>query len=289
LDDTGTAQTTFSYTNVSPAAYKKAKETGRLVEGTSPCTYMFYTDMTKIKDIKIRQALGWAFPYQSFWKANGKIEGVTIVPSTTILPPGTAGRKEYQSLEGQDGRTTDPEKAKALLEEADAVGYEISWPYSRDDKQSVAGMKVIEQALEEAGFTPKPIASTTDAIRDVLSDYDNGANVQYQGWCSDWPTGSSWFPAQWDGRLVGVAGRPNVSNFKEPEMDKMQDNILSTMTGEEAAKAWGEFDEKMQTEYYPAVLVGYSGLALLHGSKIGGMVVDNVHGEPYYGNIYIKQ
>ena len=175
--------------------------------------------------------------------------------ATSLLPPGTAGRAEFQAPEGQDGFTTDPEKAKALLKEAGAEGYEIKFPYERDDKQKVAGMEVIKKSLEESGFKVTPIATTTDAIRDVLSDYENGANVQYQGWCSDWPSGSSWFPAQWDGRLVGLNGRPNVANFKVPEMDKLQDKILK-MGPEEAAEEWGKFDEKMQTEYQPAIPIG---------------------------------
>ncbi|UYM04813.1 ABC transporter substrate-binding protein [Solicola gregarius] len=288
LDDQGTAQTTFSYTNVAPAVYQQAKDSGRLAEGTSPCTYMWYIDMTKIKDLKIRQALSWAFPYDGFWKADGKVPGVTMREATSLLPPGTAGRKEFESPEGQDGYTTDPEKAKALLKEAGAEGYEIKFPYERDDKQKVAGMEVIKQSLEESGFKVTPIASTTDAIRDVLSDYDNGANVQYQGWCSDWPSGSSWFPAQWDGRLVGLEGRPNVANFDVPEMDKLQDKILK-MGPEEAAPEWGNFDEKMMTEYQPAIPIGYSGVAVLRGSKIGGMAIDNVRGNPYFSNIYVKQ
>ncbi|MDN5854616.1 MAG: ABC transporter substrate-binding protein, partial [Actinomycetia bacterium] len=291
LDDTGTAQTTLSYTDVSPAAYKDAKETGRLVEGTSPCTYMWYLDMTKIKDKKVRKAIGWAFPYKSYWKASGQIAGVGRVPSTSILPPGTAGRVEYQYPEGQDGQTTDPDKAKALLEEAGKVGFEVSWPYARDDKQKVAAMKVVKQGLEEAGFTAKPYATTTDAIRDVLSDYDAPINVRSVGWCSDWPSGSSWFPAQWAGELVGVEGMPNPANFNEPDVNKQMNKILDTMSAEETAEnqAWGKLDKLIQTKYYPAVTVGYDGVAILHGSKIGGLVIDNVVGMPYLRNIYIKQ
>ena len=291
LDDTGTAQTTFSYTDVSPAAYQEAKESGRLVEGTTPCTFMWYMDMTKIKDINVRRAIGWAYPYESFWKATGKIKGVTRLPSTSILPPGTAGRVEYEALEGQDGQTTDAQKAKALLEEAGKVGYEISWPYQRDDKQSVAGMKVVKDALEEAGFTAKPYAATTDSIRDVLSDYNAPINIRTSGWCNDWPSGSSVFPAQWDGALVGVQGMPNPSNLDVPEVNKQMNNILDTMSAEETAEnnAWGELDKLIETKYYPAVTIGYSGIAVMHGSKIGGMVINNVVGQPYLRNIFVKQ
>ena len=292
LDDTGNAQTTLSATNVAPAVYKQAKETGRLVEGTSPCTYMWYIDQTKIKDKKVREALSWAFPYRGYWQADGQIEGVTRLPSTSILPPGTAGRVEYQYPEGQDGQTTDAGKAKELLEEANAVGYEISFPYARDDKQKVAAMKVVKQALEEAGFKVSPYATTTDAFRDVYSDYDAPINIRTDsGWCSDWPSGSAWFPAQWDGELVGLRGMPNPANFKQADVDKKMDEILSTMSGEEAneSKAWGELDKFIQTEYYPALTVGYAGIAIMHGSKIGGLVGDNVRGEPYLSDIFIKE
>ena len=292
LDDTGTAQTTLSYTDVSPAAYKQAKESGRLVEGVAPCTYMWFIDQTKIKDKLVREALSWAFPYQAFWKASGQIAGVTRLPSTSILPPGTAGRVEYEYPEGQDGQTTDPAKAKALLEEAGAMGYEISWPYARDDKQQVAAMTKVKQGLEEAGFTAKPYATTTDAFRDVYSDYDAPINVRSgSGWCSDWPSGSSWFPAQWDGDLVGVNGMPNPANFKQADVDQQMDKILSTMSGQEAneSQAWGKLDKHIQTEYYPAITVGYDGVAVLHGSKLGGAAINNVTGEPYYPNIYVTE
>ena len=292
IDDTGDAQTTLSYTDVAPAAYQEAKESGRLVEGVAPCTYMWFIDQTKIKDKRVREALSWAFPYESYWKADGQINGVTRLPSTSILPPGTAGRVEYEYPKGQDGQTTDAEKAKALLEEAGKVGYEISWPYARDDKQKVAAMKVVKAGLEEAGFTAKPYATTTDAFRDVYSDYDAPINVRSDsGWCSDWPSGSSWFPAQWDGDLVGVNGMPNPANFKEADVDKQMDKILSTMSGDEAneSKAWGELDKLIQTKYYPAVTVGYDGVAVMRGSKVDGVVINNVTGEPYYPNIFIKE
>ena len=82
---------------------------------------MWYLDMTKITDINVRKAIGYAYPYVDAWKAAGEIVGLTRVPGTSILPPGTAGRVEYDVL-GIGGQDTDPEKAKELLEEANADG-----------------------------------------------------------------------------------------------------------------------------------------------------------------------
>jgi peptide/nickel transport system substrate-binding protein len=289
INDNGEAQTTLTYDNVTPAGYRAIQEDkDRLVTGTSPCTYMWFLDMTKIKDINVRKAIGYAFPYRSYWKAAGEIEGVTRVPSTSILPPGTAGRVEYDVL-GIKGVDTDPAKAKELLAEAGAEGFEVKFLFASDDALAVASKNEIVKGLEAAGFKATPIASTQETIRTDRTDYDSPINVRSSGWCSDWPSGGSWFPAQWAGELVGLEGMPNPANFKVAEMDKEQDRILDTLSPEEATEAWGEFDKTMQEKYYLAVTLGYSGTAMIHGSKVGGMVNDNVRGMPTFGLMYITE
>jgi peptide/nickel transport system substrate-binding protein len=292
INDQGEAQTTLTYDSITGPGFQTAQQDGivedRLVKGTSPCTYMWYLDMTKITDMKVRQAIGYAYPYQDHWKAIGEIEGLTRLGGSTILPPGTSGRVEYDVL-GNKGVETDPEKAKALLKEAGQEGYEIKFLYARDDELAVAGKDALVQGFEEAGFKMTPIASTTATIRDDRTDPKSPINVRSSGWCSDWPSGGSWFPAQWDGELVGVEGMPNPSNFKEADVDAEIDRILDTLSGEEANKAWGELDKMIEEKYYPAVVTGYSAVAALHGSKIGGMEVDNVRGMPTLQDIYITQ
>ena len=141
---------------------------------------------------------------------------------------------------GIDGVNTDPERARALLEEAGETGYEIKFFYQTDDPLSVAAKDQIVKGLEAGGFTATPIASTTDKIREARTDYDAPVNIRSSGWCSDWPTGGSWFPAQWDGALVGLEGMPNLANFKEQEADDMQKAILDGDADEaaEAGASW---------------------------------------------------
>jgi peptide/nickel transport system substrate-binding protein len=289
INDSGSAQTTLTYDNVSAASYRQiSSDKDRLVTGTSPCTYMWFMDMTKIKDLKVRQAIAYAFPYEAYWKGIGEVQGVTRVPGTSILPPGTAGRVEYDPL-GIGGVNTDPEKAKALLKEAGAENFEIKFLFATDDDLAVEGKNQIVEGLEEAGFKATPIASTSETIRTDRTDYNSPINVRSSGWCSDWPSGGSWFPAQWSGDLVGLEGMPNPANFKVKEMDQEQDRILDTLSPEEAAPAWGEFDKKMQETYLPAVNLGYSGTAMIHGSKVGGMENDNVRGMPTFAQMYITE
>ena len=291
INDQGSAQTTLTYDNVSASSYRAiSDDKDRLVTGTSPCTYMWYIDMTKVKELEVRQAIGWAYPYEAAWKAGGEIVGLTRVPGTAILPPGTVGRVEYDAL-GNKGKEADPAKAKALLKKAGyAPGeYEIKYLFSSDDDLAVAAKNEIAKGLEKAGFKATPIASSLETIRTDRTDPKSPINVRSTGWCSDWPTGSSWFPAQWSGSLVGVEGMPNPANFKVAEMDKMQDTILDTMSVEQAPPAWGEFDKKMVTKYYPEVNLGYAGVAMIHGSKVGGMENDNVRGMPTFSRMYITK
>jgi len=289
LSDNGDGQTTVTYDNITPPTYKKIESDSpdRLVTGTSPCTYMWYLDMTKITDINVRRAIGYAYPYVDAWKAGGEIVGLTRVPGTSILPPGTAGRVEYDPL-GIQGQNTDPEKAKELLQQANAMGYEIKFLYATDDPLSVAAKDQIVKGLEAGGFKATPIASTSDKIREARTDYKSPINVRSSGWCSDWPSGGSWFPAQWDGSLVGLEGMPNPSNFKEADADQMQKDILNGKKGD-PTKAWGEFDKFLETKYYPAVNTGYAGTAIIRGSKIGGMYNDNVRGMPTFETMYVTQ
>ena len=120
-----------------------------------------------------------------------------------------------------------------------------------------------------------------EKIREARSDYDSPINVRSSGWCSDWPSGGSWFPAQWDGALVGLEGMPNPANFKEADADAKQKEILG-LPADDVPAAWGEFDKFIEETYYPAVVTGYSGTAIIRGSKIGGMFNDTVRGMPTF-------
>ncbi|MFI5625124.1 ABC transporter substrate-binding protein [Nocardioides sp. NPDC051685] len=287
--DKGAAQSMMTYDDVTPPTYKSIKENApeNLIEGTSPCTFMYRPDQTKIKDKKIREAISWAFPYQAAWKAAGEIVGVTIQPGTSLLPPGTAGRVEYQYPKGQDGQTTDPEKAKALLKEAGAEGFELKWYYERDDELSVAKKDQMVKGFEAAGFKATPVASTDETYRDDQSNLKAPINLRYGGWCSDWPSGGSWFPAQWYGPNANQEGMPNPTNFNEAAADAKQAEILK-MEPDKVPAGWGEFDKWMQETYMVEINAGYDGNAFIKGSKVGGVVNDPVKGMPAFSIMYLK-
>ncbi len=162
LTDTGPSQSTISYDSVLNASYGqfKTQASDRLVTGSAPCTSMLTPDYRKITSIDVRHALAWAYPYKDAWAAGGYIQGVTRIPGTNIMPPGTPGREPFNPLPGHAPAQTDAAKAKSILKQSGNLDYKLVFPYYTDDPNSVAVKNVVTQAYKQAGFDPQPFAST---------------------------------------------------------------------------------------------------------------------------------
>ncbi|MBW9211660.1 hypothetical protein KV100_18590 [Mumia sp. zg.B21] len=290
LENDGDAQRALSYDSLGPEGLVAMRERApsRVAVAASPCTYLWHVDTRRIPDLRVRRALGWAYPYEAAWRAGRETVGATRLPGTTILPPGTTGHRSYDPL-GNGGRRTDVAEARRLLTRADALGSRVRWYYASDVPEKVAVKDVVVTSLRRAGFDPRPIATTADRLRTVQLDPDGPHDVVDAARCSDWPTGSSWFPAQWETAPVGGPGRPNPSMLTEPGVQREIDRILGTLTAAAAARAWGALDERIGTRYYPAVVLGHRGVALARGSRVGGMSVNEMLGMPIFADLYVDQ
>lgn len=291
IADNGEDQTALTYDDILASKYRQlTSQPGgeeRLVTGTSPCSIFQYLDTRKLTDVNVRKAIGVAYPYDNANQAGGLIPGLTAIPATTILPPGTPGRLEFDVLGNGGEGNGDPEAAKQMLEEADAVGTELKFYFQTDIPESVRGSEVIEEGLEKAGFKVTRLPTTSEEIRAKIDDPDAPVNMRGAGWCSDWPSGSSWFPAIMDGSLINPDDSPNMSYLDEEAVNTANDEILAMEDPAEAAAAWGELDKTIMEEYFPVVLRYYSGVAPIHGSRVGGMEVDNTKGVPFFPSMYV--
>ena len=289
LADKGDSQTTLTYDDVLSANYRKMSDTGRLVIGGYPLTSYWAPDYRKITKLEVRQALAYAYPYKDGYRAAGLIEGVTATPGAELLPPGTAGRKEFNPLPDHEIGSTDTEKAKQLLTDAGELGFEIKWPYANDDPQAVAVKDAVVASLEKAGFKATPVPSTVADLSTVRADPDADINVRPAGWIADWPSGGSWFPPLLQSTNLKAEGvGSNYSVFNEPEVDQKIADIQA-LPVDEQADAWGQLDEEVMTKYLPLFVLRYGGVAQQHGSKIMGMAIDNSIGMPTWKDIYIAQ
>jgi peptide/nickel transport system substrate-binding protein len=272
LGDSARAQTPLSDENVLAADYRKAARLHLVTVGPKPCSHWMSPDYRKITDIRVRKAIGYAYPFKAMARIWGDVAGVTSLAGTSILPPGMPGHQDYTVLDTKPGQT-DPSKARALLEKAGrAPGeYPLRWPYDLNDPTSVERTHELVKAFERAGFKPIPHGVVgTDALNALLNDPNAPVNLhEFGGWCADWPAADSFIPP-----LFRSGVEKNNAYFSEPAVDKEIDRI-NTLPIDEQPRAWGELDKTIMTRYYPIVVTDYGGVAMLHGSRIGGMHDDN--------------
>jgi peptide/nickel transport system substrate-binding protein len=289
LGDSGRGRTSVAYPAptaqdfITPSVYLQARTSNRLTVGNRPCTFWLAPDNRKITDIRVRKAIGYAYPYRQAQAVSGGIDALTWVPGTSILSPGSPGRQHFNPLSIRPG-TSDPEKARALLKQAGyAPGeYVLKWAYDTSDPDSVAKNEAISHALEVVGFTTKPHPlSSEQGVYLMNLDRQAPINLRNDGWCPDWPSGTSWFPETFRSQ----AGS-NSAYFGEPTVDTQIDRFQKLPLNEQAAK-WGALDKTIMTKYYPVVITGYRQAALLHGSHIGGMNVDTNVAMPTWQDLHV--
>jgi peptide/nickel transport system substrate-binding protein len=246
-------------------------------------------DYRTVTDIRVRRAIGYAFPYRALNSASGNVDGITFAPGRALLPPGTPGRIAYNPLDIDPGET-DPARARALLAEAGhppgeyTLSYPVwTHPLKRRENRAPA------QGLEAGGFgvEPDPIRSyaiLTNRTEDPSAPY----NLRSGFVCADWPTGGSSALA-----LLSTAnsssrrGLSTHSFFHEPSVDAEIARIEQLPVAEQPA-AWAALDQEVAEKYYPLVVEGYAPAAMLHGSRIGGMNNDAAFGMPTWKNMYVK-
>jgi peptide/nickel transport system substrate-binding protein len=289
LNDEGEGQTTLTYDNIQASNFVTAKQdaSDRLVLGSSPCSFYWAPDYRKITDIEVRKALAYAYPYQEAWAAGGEIVGVTRQPGTNMMPPGIPERTEYNPLPDHEPGTTDADKAKQMLADSGNENYPIQFLYAQDDPISVDVKDAIVKGLKAGGFDPQPYATTIADSSTLRADPNTKVNVRSAGWCSDWPTGGSWFPPLFQSTNLKAEGLgSNYAVFAEPEVDKQIAKIQESPLDEQNG-LWNQMDEDIATTYFPTFSTGYDGVAMMHGSKIHEMHDDNVFAMPTWKDIWV--
>jgi peptide/nickel transport system substrate-binding protein len=291
LADSGTGQTTLSYTDLLAPDFQKMKQQApdRLTLGGSPCTAFWAPDNRKVTDKRIREALSWAYPYKNVLLASGLIPGVTAIPSTNMMPPGLPGRTPY-NVTGRKGFDNDPAKSKALLKQANATGYEIKFLFRTDDPVNVKVKDAVVKGLTEGGFKATPVPTTTADYTTARDNTTEDINVRSSGWCSDWPSGATWLPTNFGSTNPDKTKSfgTNYSAFSNKAVDNQMDAIQSQPLAKQPA-AWNALDEQIAKRFFPLFTTYYSGVALAHGSLIQGMNNDNTLGMPTWKDMWVGQ
>jgi peptide/nickel transport system substrate-binding protein len=289
LADSGEGQTTMTYDDVQAQNYRKFQDSGRLVTGGSPCTYFYALDQRTVPDKAIAEALTWGLPYEDLIVSSGLIPDVNAIPTQNLMPPGIPGREEYNPVEGHGEFETDADKARQILADAGQEGFELKFVFATDSDVSVASKNALVKGLEAAGFTATPVPSTTANLVADRDDPNGDLNMRSYGWCSDWPSGSTWIPPIFQSTDIPEVGfGTNQAAFNNPEIDaKIKETML--LSTEEQPEAWNALEQEIMTEYLPVVPRYYTGVAQAYGSAVNGFNNDNTLGMPTFRDIHLSQ
>ncbi|NUT37634.1 MAG: ABC transporter substrate-binding protein [Hamadaea sp.] len=287
LNSVGSDATTVEYDNLDASLIpditgEKAKQ---LIKGDSPCTIVAQLDTRKIP-LEVRKAVAKAYPYDGHWQAAGN-NNYVAERASTIMPPSVAGYKKYPALPDLNGTGPgNPEEAKKMLEAAGKVGFELIYYYDNTKPVPQQVNAVRKAAFEKAGFKVKDIGVTTAELRAKRADYDAPVNMLQSpgGWCSDWPTGGSWFPVLF--QTHSIADGSSWGMLSDATLDAEIDAVAKLPAGE-AAKQWAGLDEKIMGMYV-AIPLYYDKLAYLVGTGIGGASGDGTMGMPYFLAMSVK-
>lgn len=258
----------------------------RLVQQTAQCVSTLTPDYTQITDINVRKALAYAYPYEDVWISGGEVPGITRIPANSVMPPGMAGKKDFQ-VDGEQ-ITYDPDKSKELLAEAGFGDkpYEITMVYYEVDPLAKPAQDQISKGFAAGGFKVKAIP-IQDSPYNIWLDPDNKTNKQLNlrgvNWCSDWPAASTMIPP-----LLKTDAVYNTAGFSEPAIDDEMDAI-STKPLEEQAGAWGDLDEKIMTDFFPIIPTAFRNDLFVFGEKVGNPTGDGSIGAPNYKDLFIIQ
>ncbi|WP_129306865.1 ABC transporter substrate-binding protein [Streptomyces sp. L2] len=249
-----------------------AKLKERVVTAVDPVTYYWAINTTRIKDVKVRQAINYAWPSQELQTIRGG--RATSEIATTILSPATPGYQDFDLYGKTKKPGGDPAKAKALLKEAGKLGQKLVLAYQQSDN-SVKQAVQIKNSLEAAGFkvVNKQVDKTTFYTQ--ISHLDNGYDMFAAGWSPDWPAGYSVFFPCWDGSQV-MEGGTNWSQLNNTSVNKAIDAASKITDPEKANKAWGDIDRQIM-ELAACVPDYHSIRNWMHGSKVGHVVYDSAN------------
>jgi peptide/nickel transport system substrate-binding protein len=260
----------------------KAKQ---LIQGQSPCNLVWQLDTRKIP-LEVRKAIATAWPYDATWKAAG-VNDYVAERSSTVLPPSVPGYSKYPPIEGLSGSGAgDPAAAKTALQAAGKLGFEVSWYFDNTKPISTQVSQIRSDALTKAGFKVKAIGVPTAELRQKTADYDAPVNIAQapRGWCSDWPTGNSWFPVLFESS--GVANGLSWGMMTDKALDAKIEAV-SVLPNDQAASKWSALDQEIMGKYV-AIPFYYDKMAVVAGTNVGTTQGDATMGLPFFAAMYLK-
>jgi peptide/nickel transport system substrate-binding protein len=239
----------------------------------------------RIKDVRVRQAIMYAFPMAQVQQALGG--GAQGELGTTLLSPTIAGWRKYDPFGKLTKPTGDIVKAKQLLKEAGQPHPKLVYAYSNVPKWQNVSLTVAN-ALEKAGFNVQRKAIDPTSYYTLVSKLDSPYDLFRTSWAADWPNASTVVPPTLDGRNL-TDGTNNYSFLDDSHVSSEIDRISAMTDLPKQSVEWRTLSEyvlKNDTSQIPFIFDKYFNI---YGSGLGGVTYNQVIGALNPSTVYVKQ
>lgn len=283
--DSGPDQTAISWNGPDPSQIQSvandASLKDRILSGPTPDHWTLTINNKRVTDLSIRQALNYAIDRTGFIQAIG---GPNVAqPSTTLLPPSTIGWQNYDAYPA--GPRGNIEKAKQLLN-GRKPNLVLAVGDASFDQQEGTQLK---NNLEKAGFKITLKTDPEDSYLDDTKKSNNPWDLYIGDWAADWPSGAAILPILYDGRKIKSGGSNNGTSYmNDPAINAEFDRVLN-MPVDQQGPEWAKLDKELMEKDAPVVPLYVTVYFTVMGSKLGGIYIDSIWGNPGLTNAYVKK
>ncbi|MEU0332743.1 ABC transporter substrate-binding protein [Streptomyces sp. NPDC006193] len=238
-----------------------------------------------MKDRTVREAIAYALPITPFVRAYGGTDAMEVAGG--VISPTVPGYDPAFDPFGKKKRPAgDPARARDLLKKAGKLGTKLTLGYinTPEGQQFSTAMAA---GLKKAGFDVQRQEIPAETYYDQVSKLDNHYDIFHTAWGADWPSASTVIPPLYDGRVI-AEGAQNYSQIDDPKVNGEIDRINKITDPAESAAQWEKLDQYLVKEIVNVVPTAYYKQTQIAGSRVGGLVYDDVLSGVDPRRLYLK-
>ena len=242
-----------------------------------------------LKELKVRQALQYAVDKAAVVQTLGGTDNTKVQHG--IFGPGILGFHEF-NLYPTPGDKGDPAKARDMLAEAGyPEGLRLKMPYRTKDLEPQIA-QTIQASLADAGIEVELIpVNPTDYYSKFLtnrSSTEEGSwDIAPVGWTPDWQGGAARSVFQPQFTFEKTTQTYNYMDYNNAEATELASRAISADDPEEAAKLWGQVDEKVMADAV-VIPVAAPKAVLYHGKRVNNFVPYALSVQGDWTNVWLE-
>lgn len=233
-------QGNFDEGDVPDADFKSAYDSGKYLvkEYISLNSYYLSLNHENFPDKRVREAVSLAIDREKILKTVLNDQGTVL---KSFVTPGIPG-----AMTGGAGFKYDPEKAKALLKEANAVGTKVEMWQRGGDKVG-DGNLAMQQMLKDVGFDATVQIADRSAFRDMRSQGKIPAN--YGNWYADFPDPDNYLYTYFH----SSSSKGMSVSYNDQQVDKILEEARGLADQAKRQKMYQDLEQKLIYEEYAII------------------------------------